>query len=147
MGNSAVIVSVVQGRIVTGRAGGGGSAIAGQGEEDVVEVRGVHRQVRDGDARGVQPVQHRAHGAGGVAGRTAARNAALVAGNLRGQRVLVHGGGAQGGRRRGQGGRVGDVHGDVPAGNQALQLRRAALGDDPPVVEHPDPVGQLVGFF
>jgi hypothetical protein len=34
----------------------------------------------------------------------------------------------------------------VAAGDAALELGRGALGDDPPLFEHRDAVGQLVGF-
>ena len=34
----------------------------------------------------------------------------------------------------------------MPAGDAALELRRGALGDDAAVVEHRDPVGELVGL-
>ena len=36
---------------------------------------------------------------------------------------------------------------DVPAGDPSLELGRRALGDEPAVVEHGDPVGQLVGLL
>jgi len=39
---------------------------------------------------------------------------------------------------------IGEVESDVAAGNAALQLCGGSFGDDPALVEHRDPVGQLV---
>jgi hypothetical protein len=35
---------------------------------------------------------------------------------------------------------------DVPAGDSALELLRGALGDEPAMVEHRDPVGELISL-
>ena len=67
-----------------------------------------------------------------------------VCGDLQGQLVLV------GSSRREEFGRraeqvgTGEVEPDVAAGDAALQLGRGSFGDDPPPVEHRDPVRQLV---
>ena len=39
---------------------------------------------------------------------------------------------------------IGEVESDVAAGDAALQLGGGSFGDDPALVEHRDPVGQLV---
>ena len=39
---------------------------------------------------------------------------------------------------------IGEVEPDVAAGDAALQLGGGSFGDDPALVEHRDPVGQLV---
>ena len=70
-----------------------------------------------------------------------------VAGNLQGERVGIP-------HRRADraGGRIqitdiGEMQADVPAGNAALELRGAALGDDDAVVEHRDPGGEVIGLL
>ena len=52
----------------------------------------------------------------------------------------------QRGRPRRAPARVGELQPDVAAGDAALELVGGALGDQPPVVEHRDPVGELVGL-
>ena len=42
--------------------------------------------------------------------------------------------------------RLGELEPDVAAGDAPLELVGGALGDDPAVVEHRDPVGELVGL-
>ena len=108
---------------------------AGQGEEHVVEVGGVHGQLVGLDAGGVQPVEDGAQLA-----------LAAVAGDLQRQRLVVAGDLAQ---RDGGGlvrGRVGEAQPDVSAGDEPLELLGGALGDDLAVVEHGDAVGEFVGL-
>ena len=42
---------------------------------------------------------------------------------------------------------VGELELDVPAGDSALEFGGGAFGDDPPVIEHRDTVGELVGLL
>jgi hypothetical protein len=49
-------------------------------------------------------------------------------------------------RRRPQQVETRKVESDVAIGGAALQLGRGSFGDDPALVEHRDPVGQLVGL-
>ncbi len=49
-------------------------------------------------------------------------------------------------RRRLQVAEFGELQENVPAGDAPLELVRGALGDDPAVVQHRDPVGELVGL-
>jgi hypothetical protein len=110
--------------------------LAGEGEEDVVEVGRVDRQLADFDGCVLEPVQQRPQ-----------RLDAAVAGDLEGERLVVahrlpeHAGG------RLQPVRVGEPEADVAAGDAALELVRGALGDQPAVVEQRDPVGELVGLL
>src|ERR1700743_1356317 len=99
--------------------GAGAARVTGQGQEDIVEVRRVHRELLDVDRVLVQPVQHspdRLHPA-----------------------VARH---SQGQRRR-----AGEPEPDVAARDLALELVRGALGHQAAPVQHRDPVGQLVGFL
>jgi hypothetical protein len=99
--------------------------VPGQGEEDVVEVRGVHGQLGDVNAAileaGEDPAQvwHAATG-----------------GDLEGERLHVGLAGPRDDRLGlAEGARVGEPEPDVPAGDQALELVRRALGDQRAVIQ------------
>jgi hypothetical protein len=97
----------------------------------------VHRQPGEGQLESVHSVEQRAQGA-----------EAAVARYLHGQRLLVgRGGGGQARGGRPHRLRVRELQPDVPAGDAALELLGRALGDDPALVEHGDPVGELVGLL
>ena len=84
------------------------------------------------------------------AGRAASRSDrdAAVAGHPQRQRVVVARGRAERARRAASSSRgVGEPQPDVAAGDEPLELVRRALGDEPAVVEHGDPVGELVGLL
>src|SRR5262249_15626083 len=115
---------------------GDAGAAAGQGEEDVVEVGGVHGQFDGLDVGGVEPVEDGAQFA-----------LAAAAGDLQGEGLVVPGGLAQGGGGAPVRARVGEAEPYVSAGDQPLQLLGGALGGDPAVVEHGDAVGELVGLL
>ena len=61
--------------------------------------------------------------------------------------LVVAAGVAERARGRLERARVGEAQADVAAGDQPLELVRGALGDEPAVVEHGDPVGELVGLL
>jgi len=102
--------------------------VAGEGEEDVVEVGGVDRQAAGLDRRVVEPVE-----------QSSQRPQAAVAGHLQGERLVVPRRGAEGVGCRFQIAWVGELQPDVPAGDAVLERLGAALGDDPAVVEDRDP--------
>ena len=108
---------------------------AGEGEEHVVEVGGVHGQLVRLDAGRVEPVEDGAQLA-----------LAAVAGDLQRQCLVVAGDLAQCGGGGLVRGRVGEAEPDVSAGDQPLQLLGGALGGDLAVVEHGDAVGEFVGL-
>jgi hypothetical protein len=112
---------------------GAGDVAAGDGEEHVVEVRGVDRQPLDGDTGLVQLVEQLTERVDGAVCR-----------DLQDQLVLVRSSRREQPGRRAQQVGTGEVESDVPAGDPALQLGRGSFGDDPALVEHRDPVGQLV---
>src|ERR1035437_9131998 len=105
----------------------------GDGEEYVIEVRGVDRQPLDCDMRLVQLVEQLTEGVHGA-----------ICGDLQDQLVLVRSSRREKPGRRAQQVGSSDVEADVPAGDPALQLSRGSFGDDSALVEHSDPVGQLV---
>ena len=110
--------------------------LAGEGEEDVIEVRGVDGQPLDLDGGAVELVEQ------GAQGRHVA-----VARHLQGQGLLVAG---RGGEQPAGGLELalpGEAQLDVPAGDAALELVGGALGHDPAVVKQRDPVGELVGLL
>ena len=113
-----------------------GGRLVGQGEEDVVEVGGVHGEAGRFEVGAVEAVEQGAQ-----------RADAAVAGHLEGEFLVVAVGLAEGAGGEVEFGGVGEAQADVPAGDQALQFGRGALGDEPAPVEHGDPVGELVGFF
>src|SRR5262249_43793736 len=112
-------------------------SVAGEGEEDVVEVGGVHGQL--GGGGGV---------VGGGGGGPARSWGGAAGGDLQRERLLV---GPAGPRDDllglGQRARVGEPEPDVPAGDHALELVGRALGDQRAVVKQRDPVGELVGLL
>ena len=110
--------------------------MVGQGEEDVVQVGGVHGELGRFDARPVELVQH-----------SAQRPDTAIAGHLEGQVLLVTADRAKCAGRQVEFGRVVEAQAHVAAGHQLLQFGRGALGDEPALVEHGDPVGQLVGLL
>ena len=67
-----------------------------------------------------------------------------VCGDLEDELVLVRSSRREEFGRRAQQVRTSEVEPDVAAGDAALQLGRGSFGDDPALVEHRDPVGQLV---
>ena len=119
-----------------GAGGLGRGGLAGQGQEDVIEVRGV-----DG-----QPV-HLDRRLGKLIEQVAQGPRIPVAWDLQGERLVVARRRADRARRRVQVPRHGEVQPDVAAGDAALELRGAALGDDAAVVEHRDPAGELIGLL
>ena len=70
-----------------------------------------------------------------------------VAGHPQGQLLVVPGGAGQHPRRRVEFGGSGEPEPDVGAGDLALELLGGALGDQAALVEHRDPVGELVGLL
>jgi hypothetical protein len=106
---------------------------AGQGEEDVVEIGGVHGHVVDVGRRVAEPVQQRPQ-----PGR------ASVAGYLQRQRVMLAERGAEGSFGRIEARGVGEVEPDVSAWDAPLEFFRASDSDHLAVVENGDPVGQFV---
>jgi len=70
-----------------------------------------------------------------------------VTGHLQGQRLVVAHRRADRSRGRVQVTGAGEVQPDVPAGDAALELGGAALGDDAAVVEDRDPAGELIGLL
>ena len=110
--------------------------VAGEDEEDVVEIGGMDRQFVDVDRFGVEAVEQ------GPQGPDTA-----VARELQGELVVVAGGRVrhpEGASGRFELARVGEPQADVTAGDEPLELVRSALGDQLPVVEERDPVGELV---
>src|SRR5258708_36505781 len=92
-------------------AGGGfGGGVAGDGEEHVVEIRSVDRQVLDVDAGVVQLVEHAAQ-----------RGDAAVAGDLHNQVIVVRGGVRDHAGGPAQRVGFGELELLVPAGDAALQ--------------------------
>jgi hypothetical protein len=125
-------VSGISGRLLAQRP-------AGQGEEDVVQGGPAHRHPGQRDARRIQitqqadddafalghPERHRVRVAVGLADRL----------GRPGQASGQHQGGVRiAGHRDGH-----QIAGDAP-----LELVRGALGDDPPAIDHQDPVAQRV---
>ncbi len=68
-------------------------------------------------------------------------------GEARCQSRLIRRGSVHDSRRRVQHRAVGEPEPDMAAGNQALELAGGALGNQAALVEHRDPVGQLIGFL
>lgn len=110
--------------------------MTGQGKENVVEIGGV-----DGDLLGLD------RGFGEPIQQVAQRFRAAVAGDAQGQRAVVAGGAGQAARRRIQFLGLCEAKLDVAAGHQALEVVGCAFGDDAPLVEYRDPVGQMIGFL
>ena len=110
--------------------------MVGQGEEDVVQVGGVHGELGRFDARPVELVQQRAQ-----------RPDPAVAGHLEGQVLVVAADRAECLGGQVEFGQAAEAQAHVAAGNQLLQFGRSALGDEPALVQHGDPVGQLVGLL
>src|SRR5262249_56991661 len=72
------------------------------------------------------------------------RPEAAVAGHLQGEGLVVPRRRAERLGRRFQVMRAGELQLDVPAGDAALELLGAALGDDPALVEDRDPIGEMI---
>ena len=107
---------------------------AREGEEDVIEVGRADRQRFDLD-RIVEFVQQRTQGCG-----------ATVARHLQGQGLVVPRGLVESIGRQLERGPIGELQQDVPAGDPSLQLGRRTDGHDAVLVEHRDPIGELVGL-
>src|ERR1700730_14742844 len=98
--------------------------VAGEGEEDVVEVGGVHGQLGGVDAMIVEEGEDSAQFWHAAAG-----------GDLQRERLLVGLAWPRNDRPgRAERARVGKPEPDVPAGGHALELVRRALGDQRAVV-------------
>ena len=109
-----------------------GEVAAGDGEEHVVEVRGVDRHPLDGDTfRCSSSSNSRSESTEPSPGtcRTSWSSSGAAAGSSSAAAQRC---------------RSGEVEPDVAARDAALQFVRCAFGDDPSLVEHRDPVGQLV---
>ena len=115
---------------------GVGGGVAGQGEEDVVEVGGVEGEFVGVDVGGIEAVEDRAQGV-----------LAAVAGEVQGEGVVVVGGVVEGVGGGAVGGGVGEAQADVAAGDEALELVGGAVGGDGAVVQYGDVVGEFVGFL
>src|SRR5215471_12570335 len=117
-------------------AGGGlGGDVAGDGEEHVVEIGSVDGQVLDVDASVVELVDNATQ-----------RGDASVPGDMQNQLIVVRGGGRDQDGCRAQRVGFGELELNVPAWDPALQFGGSAFGDDPPVIQHRDIVGQLVSL-
>ena len=101
--------------------------MAGEGEEDVVEIGGVDRELVDVDRLGVELVQQGLQ-----------RADAAVAGERQGELVFVAGDVAEGASGRFELAGVGEAQADVTARDEPLELVRGALGDQLPAVENRD---------
>src|SRR5260370_901723 len=111
--------------------------VAGEGEEDVVEVWGVHGQLGDIDAVVVQDGQDSAQLGDLTAGGDIERERLLVGlARPRQQRL-----------GRAEQARVGEPELDVAAGDHALELLRRARSDQLAVIQQRDLIGQLVGLL
>ena len=93
----------------------------------------MDRQPFDGDTGFVQLVEQAPERVDGAVGR-----------DLEDELVLVGSSRLEELARRVQQAGIGEVESDVAAGDAALQLGGGSLGDDPALVEHRDPAGQLV---
>ena len=67
-----------------------------------------------------------------------------ICGDLQDQLVLIRSSFREPPGRRVQQVGTSEVESDVPARDPALQVSRNTFGDDPALVEHGDPVGQLI---
>src|SRR5207244_2115405 len=99
------------------------AGVAGEGEEDVIEVGSVDRQPVDLDRGVVEPVEQGSQ-----------RADVAVAGHMQGEGVVVARHRAEGVRGRLEGVWVGELQPDVPAGDTALELFRRARDDQPAVL-------------
>lgn len=108
---------------------------AGDGEEHVVEVWRVDRQPLDVDAGAVHLVK-----------QLAERVDRAIRGDLEDELVIVRSGAGEQVRRGAQQVRVGEMKLHVTARDAALQLRGGAFGDDLALIEHSDPVRELVSL-
>ena len=106
--------------------------MAGERQEHVVQVGALDGH--PGDRIVIDPVQEPAQGRDPVVGHPQREQLGI------GSRLREYGG------HLGQPSRVGELHLHAPARHPALQLGGCSLGDDPAAVEHPHPVGQLVGL-
>src|SRR6478672_12926268 len=110
-------------------------AVAGERQEDVVEIGGLDSQAIDLDAGGIESVEQRSE-----------RARPAVARELEGERLLVSGAFLDkvGGPAERQ--RVGERQLDVSARDEALEFARSPLRDDPPLVADGDPMRESVGL-
>ena len=106
--------------------------MAGERQEHVVQVGALDGH--PGDRIVIDPVQEPAQGCDPVVGHPQREQLGI------GGRLREYGG------HLGQPSRVGELHLYAPARHPALQLGGCSLGDDPAAVEHPHPVGELVGL-
>ena len=109
--------------------------VAGQRQEDVIEIGRFDRQAGDLDRARVEPVEEGPQGADPA-----------VARDLQGERLAVAGRTLEGPGGPLELGRVGEREPDVAARHQPLQLVRRPFGDQHPVVEDRDPMRELVGL-
>jgi hypothetical protein len=109
--------------------------IPGHGEEDVVKVGAVDRELLDCDVARVELVE-----------QAAERRDVAVAGDAEDEPFLVWCGSVEKDSGCAQGRGVGELEADVPAGDTPFQLVGRALRDDPAAVEDGDPIGELVGL-
>ena len=93
----------------------------------------MDRQPFDGDTGFLQFVEQAPERVDGAVGR-----------DLEDELVLVGSSRLEELARRVQQAGIGEVESDVAAGDAALQLGGGSFGGDPALVEHRDPVGQLV---
>src|SRR5487761_1743052 len=106
---------------------------AGEGEEDVIEVRRLHREALDTDAATLDPTEHGHH-----------RLRGAVGGHLEREAVVVRDGAGEQRLGSGKSLAVRELKGDSPAGDASLQLRWRALGDHPTAIENRDALGEPV---
>nr|WP_281273524.1 hypothetical protein [Euzebya pacifica] len=132
-------------RSPTWPSGGGGSAgglvVGGEGQEDLVEGGAAQLDVEQLHRCGVQRTD-RGDQLGGAVGDGHDDLAGVDVGP-----GGLHGDSGQGGGRILGPGRVGDAKLDDVTAEGRLQLVGGALGDQRPVVDHGDAVGQLVGLL
>lgn len=109
---------------------------SGECEEDVIEVRRADGKRSHVDRLVGKPVEHGPQ-----------RLHASVAWNLQRELVAVVAGQAEHSRCRAELIDVGEFQPQVTARDEPLELARRALGDQLAVVEHGDPVGELIGLL
>src|SRR5919106_5457529 len=127
--------SDTDGLLVFGRDCGG---VSGQGEEYVVERRGVDREAAYRPAGGIQLVEQVADMGGAAVGGDADGEAGDIAGD---------GAAAEDRRHRVKGGAVDQRDLEPAPGEALLERGRCVVGHDATAVEDGDPIRQLVGLL
>ncbi len=110
-----------------------GAVSPGEGEEHVVEVRGVHRERPGSELFAVDAVEHRAE-----------RGQLPVAGHLEGERLLVASRVAEDGRRPVETLGIVELQPDPPARDEPLEFGGGAVGHHVSLIQHGDLPGEHV---